>query len=149
MISNCTRTSKKEKSRLNRLSSFDLDPFFLFAEPKGNTCIADVGPEALLQLQQIRCRTIRDHVREGKRTSDLDVIVPCDLPPNVIFTWASECLVRDDILRIFREEGLTGFTTRPARAIVKKAGVPVAVSELMVNGWGGMDPEASGIRGVE
>jgi hypothetical protein len=137
------------KAQLNRTGGFDLDPFFLFADPEGNECVADIAPEATLQSVQISCSTVRDHRRGGKRLSDLEVVIPCDSPPHVIFTWSSWCLVHDETLQIFREEGLTGFSVRRARVSLKKTGAPVAVSELVVTGWGGMAPEASGIREVE
>jgi len=131
-----------------RLDSFDLDPFFLLDEVRPNTCIADIAPEAPFESVKITCRLVRDHMRGGKRLSDLDVVVPCDSPPDVVFTWGSSCLVQERTLRIFQDEGLTGFSTRPARAR-SQDGRAFPVSELVVTGWGGIAPEASGIRELE
>lgn len=80
--------------------------------------------------------------------SDLDVIIPCDPAPDIIFTWMSECLVQDRALHLFQEEQLTGFSTRSAKGRIAKTGLPVALTELLFTGWGGMAPEASGIREV-
>ena len=131
-----------------RLDSFDLDPFFLFDEVKPNTCIADIAPEAPFESVKITCRLVRGHMRCGNRLSDLDVIVPCDSPPDVVFTWGSWCLVQERTLRIFQDEGLTGFSSRPARAR-SQDGRAFPVSELVITGWGGIAPEASGIRELE
>jgi len=51
-------------------------------------------------------------------------------------------------LHLFQEEQLTGFSTRSAKGRIAKTGLPVALTELLVTGWGGMAPEASGIREV-
>jgi hypothetical protein len=132
----------------SRLSSFDLDPFFLFSESKPARCIADLAPDAPYESQKIVCPTFRYH-RRGRRISPLDMVVPCKSPPDVIFTWMTECLIQERVKRIFEEERLTGFITLPAKARVEKTGMPLDVSELMITGWGGMAPPASGIREVE
>jgi len=128
--------------------SFELDPFFLFTHPKPDPCVSDVNPDSPDDLVKITCSLNRDHRRAGKRLSNLDVIVPCDPAPDVLFTWMSECLVQDRVLQLFHDEGLTGFATRPAKGKVTKTGLSVSLTELLVTGWGGMAPEASGIREV-
>ena len=70
--------------------------------------------------------------------SDLDVIIPCDPAPDVIFTWMSECLVQDRVLQVFEAENVTGFSTRPARGRIGQTGVPVALTKMLVTGWGGI-----------
>ena len=79
----------------------------------------------------------------------MDVIVPCKSPPDVIFTWMSDCLIQDKVKRIFENESLTGFATRTARAKTQETRVSIGVSELLITGWGGLAPPASGIREVE
>src|SRR5262245_17981701 len=61
----------------------------------------------------------------------------------------SECLVRERVLDVFREEKVTGFSTRPAKGRSAKTGLPIGLAELLVTGWGGIAPEACGIREVE
>lgn len=134
---------------MRQSGDFDLDPFFLLAEDKPNGCIADIAPDASYEVEQITCRLNRDHRRGGKRLSDLDVVVTCKSPPGIIFTWASACLVQKKTVQIFKDEGLTGFLTRPAQARVQSNGRALEVSELTITGWSGMAPEASGIREVE
>jgi hypothetical protein len=50
---------------------------------------------------------------------------------------------------VLTETKITGFTTRAARAAIKKTGVTLNVAELMVTGWGGMADARSGIREKE
>jgi hypothetical protein len=133
---------------LQSLGGFDLDPFFLVREPEENPCIADSDSDALIEYQMINCSMFPGHRRDGRRISDLSIVIPCDPAPDVIFTWMSECVVQERALRIFREAGLTGFATRPANAKLKSTGKPVAVGELLVTGWGGLAPAASGIKEV-
>lgn len=122
--------------------------FSLMLEPEGNRCVADMNESAPYEMEKIRCPINRGHSR-GRRSSPLDMVVPCDRPPDVIFTWISECLIRDRARRVFESEGLTGFLALPARAKIGKTGIPIPVHELAVIGWGGMAPPASGIREVE
>src|ERR1035438_1228949 len=131
------------------LSRFDLDPFFLIAEPRESPCVAESNRDAPEEYQKMFCPTLPGHRRAGKRLSNLDVIIPCDSVPDVIFTWMSECLVHDRVLQVFQDERFTGFSTRPAKARLKGSGATLSVRELLVTGWGGVAPEASGIREVE
>lgn len=130
------------------MSSFDLDPFFLLSETKPNRCVADLNPDAPYESQKIVCSIFPGHQR-ARRLSPLDMIVPCKSPPDVIFTWMSDCLIQDRTRQFFLEENLTGFTTRPARIKLQDTNTPFAVSQLVITGWGGMAPPASGIREVE
>jgi len=99
-------------------------------------------------MEKIRCPIKSGHSR-GRRNSPLDVVVPCDPPPDVIFTWMSECLIQEPVRRIFESEGLTGFSALPAWARLKGTGRAIPVHELAVTGWGGIAPAASGIREVD
>src|ERR1700693_2115216 len=129
-------------------NSFDLDPFFLISETKPNRCVADLDPNAHHESEKIAWRIFPGHQR-SRRLSPLDVIVPCKSPPDVIFTWMSDCLIQDKVKRIFENESLTGFATRTARAKTQETRVSIGVSELLITGWGGLAPPASGIREVE
>lgn len=122
--------------------------FSLMLEPEGNRCVADMDESAPYEMEKIRCPVNPGHLR-ARRSSPLNMVVRCALPPDVIFTWMSECLIQDRVRRIFESEGLTGFLALPATAKVEEAGIPIQVHELAVIGWGGMAPRASGIREVE
>jgi hypothetical protein len=130
------------------LSNFELDPFFLLSKPKSDRCVADLDSENPYQSDKIICRIFPDH-RRARRVSPLNMIVPCNSPPDIIFTWMSECLIQERARKIFEDEGLTGFSTRPATAKVQATRALLDVSELIVTGWGGIAPASSGIREVE
>src|SRR5882672_6970400 len=130
------------------MSEMSIARFYLLCEPEGNHCIADINEAAPYNVEKIRCPIESGHAR-SRRNSPLDMVVPCDPAPDVIFTWMSECLIQEPVRQIFDSEGLTGFSTLPARAKIKKTGVTIPVHELAVTGWGGMAPEATGIREVE
>ena len=122
--------------------------FYLLLEPDGNQCVADANESAAYEFEKIRCPINPGHSR-GRRNSHLDMVVPCDPAPSVIFTWMSECLIQEPTRLIFESEGLSGFSLLPARAKIKKTGCPIPVHELAVTGWGGVAPDASGIKEVE
>lgn len=131
---------------MSQLSSFDLDPFFLMTEPEGNRCVADLDPDAPYESVKIVCEAFPKKHARGRRVSPLDVIVPCDPPPDVIFTYMSYCLIQDRVRELFEQEHLTGFTTGPAKARVERTRATISVRELSITGWAGMAPTASGIR---
>ena len=130
------------------MSSWDLEPFFLLCEPEPNPCLADIDPENPYQSEKIVCPIFPGHRRPGRRLSPLNIIVPCQSPPDVVFTWMSAILIQDRVKEIFGGEQLTGFATRPAVAKLRKTAAAVPVSELVVVGWGGTAQAASGIREV-
>jgi len=72
---------------------------------------------------------------------------------DITWTWYSQCLIQDRVLRMFREQGFTGFDVHPVEAKWKKnrrEGSPdiPTLWELIPLGWGGMAPEESGIHRV-
>lgn len=117
-------------------------------------------------LEGITCPVTRSHMRPGKRTPDLGVILTSTDLTDLIWTWHSECLIQDHVLRLFREEGLTGFEVRPVRVGVKRrAPVPEpddvnpgltpaeaawihlpVLWEVVVTGWAGVAPPESGVK---
>jgi hypothetical protein len=52
---------------LGRLGGFDLDPFLLFTDGEQNPCIAETIPHAQSEWVQLACRSVRGHMRAGKR----------------------------------------------------------------------------------
>lgn len=130
------------------LSRHNLDPFFLIHPPKNSNCVADSDPGAPFEMHKIRCPIVPGHKR-GVRISDLDVLVPCNPAPDVIFTWMSECLIQERAWKLFVDEKFTGFSIRPAKARIQRDRSPIVVYELLITGWAGVAPMATGIREVE
>lgn len=98
--------------------------------------------------QIIECPLIPGHKR-SRRIEKLDLVIPCSDPPDFIFDWMSDCLLQSSVLRVLKQNQITGFETRPARGTIKKTGASVDVAELVVTGWGGIADERSGIREIE
>lgn len=114
----------------------------------------------------IRCPVNPGHGRGGKRITDLSVLLTSKTIPDFVWTWYSDCLIQDHVLRFFREQGFTGFEVRPAHARMKirakhpdpcddnpglRAGEVAQLEiptlwELVVTGWAGMAPPESGVR---
>jgi hypothetical protein len=64
-----------------------------------------------------------------------------------VWTWFSECLVQDGVVRLFRKHRISGWTVKPAKARFRRSkGRPPQLWEFIVTGWGGLAPRASGIR---
>lgn len=120
-------------------------------------------------FEQIVCAADPDHRYSGKRLTDLSVLLTSKRVKDFLWTWFSECLIQDHVLRLFQDEGLTGFEVRPVQARMKvkaRRRDPCEVNpglsaseaaeveipklwELVVIGWGGVAPEESGIRSTE
>lgn len=138
------------EGRLQKNPSFPndrpLSPFYLMVGEE--KCLADSSKDAIAISDIIECALNPGHKR-GRRREKLDLVIPCSRPPDFIFTWMSECLIQSSVLRTLRDNQVTGFETRPARATIKKTGAILDIAELVVTGWGGMADERSGIREVE
>jgi hypothetical protein len=111
-------------------------------------CIADSSDSAIAISQIIDCPLNPGH-RTSRRREKLDLVIPCSKPAGFIFDWMSDCVIQSSVLKVLTLNKITGFTTRAARAAIKKSGATLDVAELLVTGWGGMADERSGIREKE
>jgi len=138
--------------------------FWCLSPPEGNRGLAEWADD--MDVEQILCSLDPDHMRGGKRTTDLRVLLTCKSITDFVWDWLSECLIQDGVLRLFQEAGFTGFEVKPVEARIKvrakrpdpcddnaglKAEDAAAVGiptlwELVVTGWGGIAPPESGIR---
>lgn len=124
--------------------------FWNLSSPKSPTRLAEwVSGE--MDLEGIVCPLHDGHRAGGKRLTDLSVALPGRTVQDFVWTWYSECLVRDRVLKLFELSGFTGYDVKPARAKYKRAseGQPPVLRELIVTGWAGMASPESGIRLVE
>lgn len=119
-----------------------------------------------VRLDSIRCSKDAGHARPGRRLTDLSVRLTSTVVSDFVWTWHSECLIRDHVLAAFREQGFTGFDVRSVAARYKRRGdrrdpcddnpgVETRVAsqtevprlwELVVTGWGGAAPPESGVH---
>jgi hypothetical protein len=98
-------------------------------------------------LEEVVCPLDEGHRRAGRRLSELSVTLPRGFVPDIVWTWQSECLIRDSVLRLFRREAFSGFDIKPVRVRFKSGrGEPPALWELVLTGWGGIARPESGIK---
>ncbi|HMK36132.1 MAG TPA: HEAT repeat domain-containing protein [Desulfomonilaceae bacterium] len=90
----------------------------------------------------------------GEPKKDLSIVLPSFKVGDFVWTWGSDCIVRDTVVHLFRESGFTGFDVCPviiekikgsSRRRSKETRVP-PLWEVLIRGKGGdADPE-SGIH---
>lgn len=98
-----------------------------------------------------RCPVVPSHgmIGSNRRVGDLNVLLPARKPKDFVWTWYSECMVHDHVLKMLKKEGFTGFDVKPVKVAYKnkKATLPVPkLWELQITGWGGMAHSESGIK---
>jgi len=116
-----------------------------------------------VDIESIVCPLKEGHRGGEKRITDLHIVL---LSKRITdFIWVHECIIQDRVLKMFQEEGFTGFEVKPVQARMKrkykKAFTADANSteyeeieiptlwELIVTGWGGIAPSESGVRLTE
>lgn len=100
-----------------------------------------------MDFEQVLCPVNRDHMRAGRRNTNLHVVLRDGMVEDFIQNQYSEWLIQDHVLQTLRAENITGFDVKPvvARFATSKARPPV-LWELVVTGWGGMASPASGVH---
>lgn len=125
-----------------------LSPSCRLVWPRGDKNTAQNDESKPWKSELILCSASSDHGRRRKRISELHVLIPGTSAPDILFSWTGEYLVQEHLYRLFDSERITGIWTRPADAVLKRTGEPLAVRELGLSGWGGVAPPESGIREV-
>ncbi len=98
------------------------------------------------------CPVDSAHNCSGKRLGDLHLVVlPNTVLQDFLWTWHSDCLVQDKVLRQFMSEGFTGFRPRPVHVRWEQPSTEALPTlwEIQVTGWAGMARPESGIRRTE
>ena len=101
-----------------------------------------------MDLETVICPASIEHQRAGKRLTDLSVWLANGSVQDFVWTWYSECLIQDHVLKFLHAESLTGFEVKPVKAKFKRwrPEEPPTLWELVVTGWAGVAPPASGIK---
>lgn len=73
-----------------------------------------------IKLESIVCPINEGHQRAGRRISNLSIVLPNPPLEDFVWTWHSECLIRDHVLGLFRSKGLVGFDVKPVKARFKR-----------------------------
>lgn len=101
-----------------------------------------------VKTEQITCPLEDGHMRGGKRIGNLTVVLNPKKVGDFVWTWYSDCLIQDHVLKLFRQEGFTGFEVKPVTVKTKKGIInpPLTLWEVVLTGWGGMASPESGIK---
>lgn len=119
-----------------------------------------------VDVEGIKCPITSTHDRRGKRITDLDVLLTSKHIKDFMWTWINECLIQDNILSQFKDQGFSGFDVKPVSVGIKfkskeydpcddnpgiktKDAVQIEIPklwELVITGWSGIAPPESGIR---
>jgi len=119
--------------------------FYNFRSPKSSAHLAKWADE--VDLETVICPKHKGHQRGGKRITPLSVVLPGDRTRDILWTWYSECLITDYVLKLFKKSRFTGYEVKPVKARYKNTNKkPPRLWELIVTGWAGIAPPESGIR---
>jgi len=100
----------------------------------------------IMDLEKIICSEDDGHMRSGKRTTDLNVVLKEGDVEDFVQTQYSEWMIQDHVLRTFQNEGLSGFEVKHVTARFRKSKAPAPnLWEIIVTGWAGMASQESGI----
>ena len=142
--------------------------FWRLSSPQSNRGLAEWADDGR-SFESVSCPADPGHRRGGRRVGRLDVFLTSRRIGDFVWTWYSDCLIRDSSLSLLRDEGLTGFDVRPVQAHMKtrarrpdpcdenpglkeRDAVEVEIPklwELVVTGWGGMARPESGVHLVQ
>lgn len=141
------------------------DSFWKLSSPESLKGLAE-WDDTVKYGEGVRCPVNPGHGRGGRRVTDLSVLLTSKTIPDFVWTWYSDCLIQDHVLRFFREQGFTGFDVRPAHAHMKirakqpdpcddnpglvaqeaaRIEIPT-LWELVITGWAGMARAESGVK---
>lgn len=127
-----------------KIVSLEASPFYLLDRDRQTACRVDSGTD--IEYEQVICRVDRGHTRPGRRLNRLNVVVPCDPAPDVMFTEFHEYLVTGRIRDQFVASGITGIDFVPTKAVSKRTRKSLEVWEATILGWGGQVAPESGVR---
>ncbi|MBE7467723.1 MAG: hypothetical protein DPW09_20460 [Anaerolineae bacterium] len=104
-------------------------------------------------VETIKCPVYPSHQRAGERIGNLVILLPSGKTADFVWTWYSDCLITDRVLRLFEEAKFTGFTVKPVEVKLKDQSgkeliAPPVLWELVVTGKGGEADPRSGIRQI-
>jgi len=94
----------------------------------------------------VSCPSNANHNRAGRRKNNLSVIVPVKKLVDINWTWFSECVISRPAHESFLSEGFTGFLTKPVTSRFSDGKSIPGLTELVVTGWAGIAPLASGVK---
>ncbi len=120
---------------------------FWCLEPPESTRYLSKWRSGDVHLESIPCKEFPGHQRSGRRIDSLSVDLPALNMPDFVWTWYSECLIKDSVRDILLKEEVTGYELKRASTFVNNESVTnPRFWELTVKGWGGVAGAKSGIK---
>jgi hypothetical protein len=100
-----------------------------------------------VRRDSVICLLDPGHQRGGRRLTPLSIeFKERNMTEDVLWSAYSECLIKHDVVRMFSELKLTGFSTRSAEVIAKGKKSALAYEEFVLTGWAGVAKPASGVH---
>jgi hypothetical protein len=123
--------------------------FWYLEGPKLDRELATWAPEVRVDL--ITCPLIEDHKRAGKRLTKLSLVLPFKVTKDFVWTWAGDLLITERGLAVLRENHITGFEAKGAKAKYKHSTDEPSpeLYELVVTGWAGLAAPESGLSLIQ
>ena len=101
-------------------------------------------------LETIKCPLYPGHQRPGMRVGILSAEFPgSDLSKDFLWTWLSDCLIKEATAKELANVGLTGFSTHAAEVTRTDRPVHPKYDEFIATGWGGLAQPESGVELTE
>ena len=122
--------------------------FWEIGSPSSLRSRAEWNHEAMESaLEVVTCSVDSGHQRDGKRLRELNVVLAERKVQDFVWTWYSECLLRERTAQVLRSAGLTGFEVKPVGARFRQTPErPPKLCEMIVTGWAGLAKRESGIH---
>lgn len=103
--------------------------------------------------ETIRCAVYPGHQRAGERIGNLTIILPALRVEDLVWTWYSDCLITNNVLRLLQKANFTGFTVKPVQIKLpseedRRLDKVPTLWELIITGKGGDADPKSGIRQI-
>lgn len=123
------------------------DAIWRIAPPRSQEALAEWDDSVALD-EPIVCPVDPGHQRGGPRRTPLSVWLPSLNVPDFVWTWTGECLITAGAAEILDRHRVSGYELRPATGHFRSDDAIAALElwELVVTGWGGIAPAASGVR---
>jgi hypothetical protein len=126
------------------------DEFYALEFPESTRLLAKWVDDEM-DLEAIICPVDPGHQRPGKRLTDLSISLPSGEMKDFVWTWYSECIIQDKMLKLLQENGFSGFSVKPVKPAFKEKNIKILPKlwEIIVTGWAGLAAPESGIRLLE
>ena len=125
-----------------------LNTIFILKSPNNSNFLGEY--HSSVSFNTINCLKKPGHQRAGKRVGQLSISLPeRAMKHSFAWTWYSDFLVSETVIRKFISSSLTGFETQPVEVWRKGVLIDHDFKQLIITGWGGIARKESGVRLLE